>query len=212
VQNASNEAEVLWSECRQSDQLEEGGRAKSIGHEPTSRRVTLQSHKIAVEAVAHVETACERARVSSGLRRLVFDAQRNKTAATIRVAAVLGGAHGAALLEALAAEDRPTLRWAEGDSGLLAALGTSGFGFGADLRAAACATRRTLGALGFAGFAAFGFVLEAFIGEKHLFAGGEDKLRTAFGTLQDFIVEFHEPLPLAQVEQGDGRTLHHWAE
>jgi hypothetical protein len=24
-------------------------------------------------------------------------------------------------------------------------------------------------------------------------------------------VEFHEPLPLAQVEHGDGRTLHHRA-
>jgi hypothetical protein len=136
VQNASNEAEVLWSECRQSDQLEEGGRAKSIGHEPTSRRVTLQSHKMAVEAVAHVETACERARVSSGLRRLVFDAQRNKTAATIRVAAVLGGAHGAALLEALAAKDRASLRRAEGNCRFFPALRAAGFGLRPNRRGA----------------------------------------------------------------------------
>jgi len=34
-----------------------------------------------------------------------------------------------------------------------------------------------------------------------LFAGGEDEFSTTLGTLQDLIVEFHEPLPLAQVEQ-----------
>jgi hypothetical protein len=52
----------------------------------------------------------------------------------------------------------------------------------------------SLGPLGFAAFAALGFVLEALVGEKHLFAGCEDELRTALRTLQDLIVIFHEPL------------------
>ena len=65
------------------------------------------------------------------------------------------------------------------------------------------------GALGLATFATFWFVFEALVGEKHLLAGSEDKLRTTLRTLQDLIVEFHEPLPLAQFEQGEGRTLHH---
>ena len=40
-------------------------------------------------------------------------------------------------------------------------------------------------------FAAFRLVLEAFVREEHLFAGGKHKLRTAFGALQYLIVEFH---------------------
>ena len=70
---------------------------------------------------------------------------------------------------------------------------------------------RTFGTLGFASLATFGFVLEALVGEEHLFAGSKDKLSTTFRTLQDLIVEFHEPPPLARVGQGDGRTLHHRA-
>jgi hypothetical protein len=125
---------------------------------------------------------------------------------------LLGGAHGAALLETLAAKDGTALRRPEGNGGLLAALGTGGLGLRAHLRAAICAAvADTLGALGFATFATFGFVLEALVGKKHLFAGGENKLCATLGTLQDLIVEFHEPLPLAQVEHGDGRTLHHRA-
>jgi hypothetical protein len=114
---------------------------------------------------------------------------------------MLGSAHGPPLLEALPAEDRAALRWAEGNRGVLTALGTSGLGLGAHLRAAiGAAVADAFGSLGFAAFAAFWFVFEAFVGEKHLFAGGKDKFSAAFGTLQDLIVEFHEPLPLAQVE------------
>jgi hypothetical protein len=51
-----------------------------------------------------------------------------------------------------------------------------------------------LGSLRFAGFTSFGFVLEAFVGEKHLFAAGEHELRTALRTLQHLVVVFHEPL------------------
>jgi hypothetical protein len=124
----------------------------------------------------------------------------------------LRGAHGAALLEAFAAEDWAALSRAEGDGGVLAALGAGGFSLGTHL----CSAATTVGAdafctLGLATFATFGFVFEALVGEEHLFAGSKDKLRTTFGTLQDLIVEFHEPLPLAQFEQGERRTLHHRA-
>jgi len=57
------------------------------------------------------------------------------------------------------------------------------------------ASATAFGALGFARFTAFWFVLEAFVGEKHLFAGGKHKLGATFRALQDLIVEFHDPLP-----------------
>jgi len=120
----------------------------------------------------------------------------------------LGCAHGSALLEALTTKDRTALRRTEGNRRVLTALGTSGLGLRAHLGAPICtAVADTFGTLGFATFATFGFVFEAFVGEKHLFAGGEDKFGTTFGTLQDLIVEFHEPLPLAQVQQGEGPHL-----
>jgi hypothetical protein len=50
---------------------------------------------------------------------------------------------------------------------------------------------RALRALGFAFLAPLGLVFEALVGEKHLFAGGEDELLTAFRALQDLIVIFH---------------------
>jgi hypothetical protein len=119
----------------------------------------------------------------------------------------LGGAHGAALLETFAAEDRAALGGPERNGGFLAALRARGFGFRADRRSA-CASSNALGALGFAGFAALGLVLEAFIGEEHLFAGGENELGATLRTLQDLIVVFHEPPPLAPDGQGEGRFLH----
>jgi hypothetical protein len=107
----------------------------------------------------------------------------------------LRGTHSAALLEALAAKDRAALGGAEGNGGVLATLGTGGFGFRAHLRGSSTTGADTFSALRLATFATFGFVLEAFVGKEHLFAGSKDKLRTTFGTLQDLIVEFHEPPP-----------------
>jgi len=122
---------------------------------------------------------------------------------------LLRGAHGSALLEAFPAEDWAALRRTEGNGGVLAALRTGGLGLRAHLRrAASTAGACTFGALGFATLATFRFVFEAFVGEEHLFAGRKDKLRTTFGTLQDLIVEFHEPLPLTQFGQRGRRTLH----
>jgi hypothetical protein len=114
----------------------------------------------------------------------------------------LGGAHGAALLEAFAAEDWAALGRAEGYRRVLTALGAGGFGLGTHLHSATTVGADAFRALSLATFATFGFVFEALVGEEHLFAGSKDKLRTTFGTLQDLIVEFHEPLPLAQFEQG----------
>jgi len=50
---------------------------------------------------------------------------------------------------------------------------------------------RALGAFGFAVLAPLGLVFKSLVGEKHLFAGGEDKFLTAFRALQDLIVIFH---------------------
>ena len=50
---------------------------------------------------------------------------------------------------------------------------------------------RALRAFGFAVLTPLRLVFEAFVGEKHLFAGGENKLLTAFRTLQNLIVVFH---------------------
>src|SRR5437868_13877876 len=83
----------------------------------------------------------------------------------------LGGAYGAALLEAFAAEDRAALCGTKGDRGVFATLRASGLGFRADLRVSASgSSASTISALGFAGFAALRLILEAFVRKKHLLA------------------------------------------
>jgi hypothetical protein len=62
-------------------------------------------------------------------------------------------------------------------------LRTRGFRFASHLGGITAATSTTLGALGLAAFATFGFVLKTFVGEKHLFASSKNKLGTAFRTL-----------------------------
>src|SRR5882724_4815188 len=52
----------------------------------------------------------------------------------------------------------------------------------------------TFGPLRFTGLTSLGLVLEALVGEKHLFAACEHELRTALRTLQHLVVVFHEPL------------------
>src|SRR3984885_12683892 len=165
-----------------------------------------------LRAVSKGEEAAERRgwgrQKPAGWRRYPSSRARTGTAVPCPCAEMrrLGSAHRAPLLEAFPAKDRAALRRAEGDSGVLAALRTGGFGLRPHLRRAV-GPAATLSALGFAGFAAFRFVLEALVGEKHLLAGSKYEFSTAFGTLQDLIVEFHEPLPLAQVEQGEGPHL-----
>jgi hypothetical protein len=101
--------------------------------------------------------------------------------------------HGSPLLEALPAEHRSPLRGTEGHCGFLSALRAIRLGFRAHLRTAP-ASPTTFGAFRFTAFATLGFVFEAFVGEKHLFAGGKYKLSATLRTLQDLIVVFHEPL------------------
>jgi hypothetical protein len=96
-------------------------------------------------------------------------------------AAKSSGAEGAALLEALAAKNRASLCGPEGDRGVLSALGAGGLCFRTHLGGAAAST--AFSALGLAAFASFRFVLETFIGEKHLLAGGKNKLSAALRTL-----------------------------
>ena len=93
------------------------------------------------------------------------------------------------MLEALAAVNRTPLSRLEGDRGLLPTLRTNRLGFNS---LNACRTVPVaLGARGFARLATLRLVFEAFVGEKHLLAGGEDEFRTAVGTLQDPIMVFH---------------------
>jgi hypothetical protein len=104
----------------------------------------------------------------------------------------LSGAHGAALLEALAAEDGATLSGTKGYRRFLAALGAIRLGFGAHRGVSSSSTATaTFGALGFASLAALGLILEALVREKHLFARSKNKLGATLRTLQDLIVVFH---------------------
>src|SRR6266568_567340 len=48
-----------------------------------------------------------------------------------------------------------------------------------------------------------GFVFEAFVGKKHLFAGGKYELSTTLRTLQHLVVVFHEPLSLVPCRAGE---------
>jgi hypothetical protein len=110
------------------------------------------------------------------------------------VGCALTRTHGSPLLEALPAEHRPPLRGTEGHGGFLSALRAIRLGFRAHLRTAPASPATTFGAFRLAAFTTLGFVFEAFVGEKHLFAGGKYKLSATLRTLQDLIVVFHEPL------------------
>ena len=101
-----------------------------------------------------------------------------------------GGGRGALLLEALTAEHRASLRRLEGDGRLFAACRAAGLGL--DLVVAAVAARSYLGrTFAFAGFAAFGFVLELFVVEEKLFAGGKNEIGPTINTLEGPILKFH---------------------
>ncbi len=105
--------------------------------------------------------------------------------------------HRSSRLEALPAKHGPPLRWPKRNRSLFSALRARCLRFcshrGCISTAAAPAS--TLRAFGLAALAALRFVLESFIGEKHLFASCKYKLGTAFRTLQHPLVEFHERSP-----------------
>jgi hypothetical protein len=100
--------------------------------------------------------------------------------------------HGPPLLETLAAEHGPSLRRTKRNRGFLSALRAGCFGF-RPLEIIGTWTR-ALRALGFAILAPLGLILEALVGEEHLFAGGEDKLSTAFRALQNPVLVLHRLL------------------
>ena len=95
--------------------------------------------------------------------------------------------HRPPLLKAFTAEHGTPLRRAERNSRFLPTLRAGRFG----LRPLEVALARGLRALGLTVLTPLGLVFEALVGKKHLFAGGENKLLTAFRTLQDLIVVFH---------------------
>ena len=103
------------------------------------------------------------------------------------------GGHRPPLLETLAAIDWAPLRGLKRNRGFLPALRADGLGLDA-LNAAVRGRRTALRTRGFASLAPFGLVLEPLVGEKHLFAGGEDKLRPTVRALQDLVMIFHGPL------------------
>src|SRR3990172_7415675 len=99
-----------------------------------------------------------------------------------------GGPGRAPLLVALAAVDGPPLGRLEGNGGLFTALRANGDGF---YPLVGTALAQSLIALGLAGFAAPGFVLEALVGEKHLLAGRPHELGTAVHTNENLVLELH---------------------
>lgn len=105
----------------------------------------------------------------------------------------LGCSHRSSSLEAFPAKYRSPLCGPEGNRGFLSALRACGLRFGS--RLSGSATSSALGALCLTGLAPLWLVLEPFVGEKHLLAGCKYELGTAFRTLQDSIVEFHEHSP-----------------
>src|SRR6266853_1771077 len=109
------------------------------------------------------------------------------TRSALRPALCRRTTHGPPLLEAFTAEHGTPLRRAERNCCFLSTLRAGRFGF----RPLEVPLARDLGAFGLAILTPLGLVLEALVGEKHLFAGGENKLLTAFRTLQDLIVVFH---------------------
>ncbi len=110
-------------------------------------------------------------------------------------------AHRAAGLEAFAAKYRAALRWPEGNRGFLPALRTGGFCFG-PWSGTSASTTAAFRPFCLATLAALRFVLETLVGEKHLLAGGKNKLSAALRTLQDLIVEFHDPAPPGPISSG----------
>ena len=104
---------------------------------------------------------------------------RKPTTTTAR-GARLRRAHGAPLLEALPTENRASLGRPERNGGLLPALRAAGFGLCADGRGP---SPNSFGALGFTSFAPLRLVLEALVGEKHLFAGSEHEFGSTFRAL-----------------------------
>ena len=112
----------------------------------------------------------------------------------IRVLFLSGCASGAALLEAFATEHRTPLCWLKRDGRFFAAMraARARLHFLISVRRSRADSSN---AFSFAGLAALGLVLELFVVEEKLFAGGEEKLRAAIDALEQPVLEFHVRSP-----------------
>jgi hypothetical protein len=104
----------------------------------------------------------------------------------------LGGSSlSLALLEALAAIYGAALRRLERDGGLALAAGANSLSFDPLIIAPALRQTKRLGALAFAAFTAFRFVLKLLVVEEELFPGSEDEIGATIYTLENLILELH---------------------
>jgi hypothetical protein len=117
-------------------------------------------------------------------------------------------AHRPSRLEAFPAKHRTSLRGLKGNGGFFTALRAGSLGFRSYLPAPSASS---FGPLGFACFAALGFVFETLVGEKHLFASSKNELGATLGTLQNLIVEFHGRLPWTPIGQKGPAGFSPWA-
>lgn len=93
------------------------------------------------------------------------------------------------VLKTLPAIDRSSLRWLERNGCFFCALRANRFRFDSLCGAGGRTAARRAGCL--ARFTPLGFVFEALVGEKHLFARRKNELGRTFGALQDPILVFH---------------------
>jgi len=106
------------------------------------------------------------------------------------------GAGKLPLLEALTAEDGPSLGRTEWNCRLLAACRAVGRRFDA-LTGDACTGGGAGRALGLAALTPFRFVLEILVGKEQLFSCRPEELRPAIHAVEGFVLELHRPyLPL----------------
>ena len=106
-----------------------------------------------------------------------------------------GGSGRFALLEALPAKHRTTLRGFEWDRSLLLAPGADGLGFYSLIIAPTLGKAERLRAFGLAVLTTFGFVLELFVVEEKLLAGSENEIGAAIHALEDLVLELHLRVP-----------------
>lgn len=117
----------------------------------------------------------------------------------IRVLFLSGCASGAALLEAFATEHRTPLCWLKRDGRFFAAMRAARARL--HFLISVCRSRAdSSNAFSFAGLAALWLVLELFVVEEKLFAGGEEKLRAAVDALEQPVLEFHVRSPRPSCE------------
>jgi hypothetical protein len=112
-----------------------------------------------------------------------------------------------ALLEALPAKHRTSLRRLEWHGGFPLASGADGLGFHSLIVAAILRQSQCLGSFTFAVLAAFGFVLELFIVEEELFTSGENEVGAAVHTLENLVLKVHfESAPFPAFTQESGQS------